>query len=820
MPIRSWARDVTSRQYLARIFALAAAYWLLALVGLNWAAVQGAGSPVWPAAGVALAGLLLGGARLWPAIFIGRLAAAITVESTQPLWADALIAAGNTIGALIPVLIIQRAAAMDFRLARMTDVLWVAFVGAGLGAAIAATVGTAALIASGSLLPEQLPRTLLGWWLGNLVGCLTVATLILSWWRTDPLGEGRTWVHFVVCMLSVAALSYLVFAAPGLPGVRTWHLYPALIWAAVAFYVRGASAAMVLASTFAIWGVGSSGSAFSEINGDPGYDLLLAQQFAAVSSLVTLILAAVAEERHGKEELQEARNRLDELNALLASEVLERTRERDRLWDLSQDVLLVANFEGGILSANPALTALTGWSEEEIRQVSYVELIHSDDVGPTLAALATLERGETILEFENRFRTRQGGYKWLSWRAVPEEDRIYATGRDVTAEKERQAELAATQEKLRQSQKMEAMGQLTGGVAHDFNNLLTPIIGFLDVLRSRVSKDERALRMIDAAMASAERAKTLVQRLLAFARRQPLQAQPINLGEVLSDMRELIASTCGPRIKLVVEVGSDLPPVHADRNQLEMAILNLTVNARDAMPDGGTLSFTAEVERPARDINLPDRDHVKVSIVDTGLGMDEETVRRAVEPFFSTKGIGKGTGLGLSMAHGLMAQLGGALVIRSRKDFGTSIQLWLPLSETLAPQAAPASLQTGGGAGLVLLVDDEELPRASTSELLSELGYTVELSDSAEQALKMLEEGLVPDIIVTDHAMPGMTGEELAVELRNRNGQIPVLIISGYADVDRLDPSLARLMKPFRKVELADALVRLRGEHDRSVSMT
>lgn len=792
--------------YLGSLVALAAAYWALSIIGLEWAMVRGAGSPVWPAAGVALAGLLLGGVRLWPAIFLGRVAAAISVGSPQPLWADALIAGGNTLAAVAAVLLIRRLARIDLRLVRMTDVLWLALVGAGAGGAIAAMIGIATLVSLGGLAADQAPRAFLGWWLGNLVGGLTVATLILSWWRTDPLGSARTRLHFAACMIAVAGLSYLVFVAPGLPWLRTWHLYPALIWAAVAFHVRGASAAMVVASAFAIWGVGSSGSAFAEIAAGERDGLLLAQQFAAVSSFVTLILAAVADERRGKEELEEAQSRLDELNRLLEGQVRERTRERDRLWDLSQDLLVVADFEGRILAANPATVALAGWPVTELRRIPFVELIHPDDIDRTFGALASLSEGQALLRFENRFRHKDGDYHWLSWRAVPEEGRIYAIGRDVSAEKARQAELAATQEQLRQSQKMEAMGQLTGGVAHDFNNLLTPIIGFLDVLQRRLDSDERALRMVDAALASADRAKTLVQRLLAFARRQPLQPKAVDPREVLTGMRDLIASTCGPRVKVRLDLPKELPPVRADRNQLEMAILNLAVNARDAMPDGGTLTLAASLATPLEGVALSGSEHVKMSITDTGVGMDEETARRAVEPFFSTKGIGKGTGLGLSMAHGLMAQLGGSLAIHSRKGVGTSIAIWLPLSD-LAPSAKRQELKRHSGkTGLVLLVDDEELARESTSELLRGLGYSVEEAESAEQALELLGDGLKPDLLLTDHLMPGMTGEELATELRNREMDLPILIVSGYADVEGLDPTLPRLVKPFRESDLVEAL--------------
>lgn len=377
---------------------------------------------------------------------------------------------------------------------------------------------------------------------------------------------------------------------------------------------------------------------------------------------------------------------------------------------------------------------------------------------------------------------------------------------------ERSEELERVHEQLRQSQKLEAMGQLTGGVAHDFNNLLSPIIGSLDLIQRRGMDGERTQRLIDGALTAAERAKVLVQRLLAFARRQPLQPAPVDIGALLRGMSELVASTSGPRIKLSIEVEDGLPPATADSNQLEMAILNLAVNARDAMPEGGRLTITAKVDHIEQDPDtklLPGR-YVSLAVADSGVGMDEETLKRSVEPFFSTKGVGRGTGLGLSMVHGLAAQLGGGLELRSKTGLGTVVQLWLPVSEAreeIIPRSNSAEVLTGSGTAL--LVDDEEMVRISTADMLGELGYVVVESESAEDAVHQIKQGLSPDIVVTDHLMPGMSGADLARWLRADRPTLPVLIISGYADVDDLAPDLPRLAKPFRQVGLAEAIAGL-----------
>jgi PAS domain S-box-containing protein len=392
----------------------------------------------------------------------------------------------------------------------------------------------------------------------------------------------------------------------------------------------------------------------------------------------------------------------------------------------------------------------------------------------------------------------------------------YLFGRDVTDRIREQERLAAAEEQLRQAQKMEAMGQLTGGVAHDFNNLLTPIVGALDLLQRRNLGGEREQRLISGAQQSAERAKTLVQRLLAFARRQPLQATAVDVAGIIAGMADLIESTTGPQIRVSVDVADGLPPAWADQNQLEMALLNLAVNARDAMPTGGTLRITSSAEQvgPGHRTRLNGGRYILLSVTDTGSGMDESTMARAVEPFFSTKGVGKGTGLGLSMVHGLASQLGGALTIQSRRGVGTNIELWLPINSKPiindAPQKEPV---TKSGTGTALLVDDEDLVRASTADMLTEMGYAVIEAPSAEEALRLIRNGASPDLLVTDHLMPGMNGTDLARIVRSERPGLQILLVSGYAEADGVAPDLSRLTKPFRSDELAKSLAEIRKQN-------
>ena len=511
--------------------------------------------------------------------------------------------------------------------------------------------------------------------------------------------------------------------------------------------------------------------------------------------------------------LKQAELALRNLNETLEERVAERTAGLDRVWRNSRDMLVIASADGVFRAVNPAWTRVLGYEPSEMIGHNFAEFLFLDDVAASLLAVDVTIAGEKFEGFENRYRHKDGTLRWISWQTYSEGGMIYGYARDVTTEKLHSAELDLAQDSLRQSQKLEAMGQLTGGVAHDFNNILTPIMGSLDLLQRRGLGDAREQRMIDGAMQSAERAKTLVKRLLAFARRQPLQTRAIDLGRLLGGMGHLVASTSGPRINVVIDVDADLPAVMVDPNQLELAVLNLSVNARDAMRDGGTLTISAKhqtVEFRHR-ANLAPGRYVLLSVADTGAGMDAATLDRATEPFFSTKGIGEGTGLGLSMVHGLTAQLGGALSLNSEPGRGTEDELWLPLSadnEILAQRLVePANTATP--AGTALLVDDEELIRLSTADMLADLGYAVVEAASAEEALALLDGGLAIDMLITDHLMPGMAGADLAAIIRQRWPDTPVLIVSGYADTDEMEFDLPRLTKPFRQEELAASIRQL-----------
>jgi signal transduction histidine kinase/CheY-like chemotaxis protein len=369
------------------------------------------------------------------------------------------------------------------------------------------------------------------------------------------------------------------------------------------------------------------------------------------------------------------------------------------------------------------------------------------------------------------------------------------------------------QEQLRQAQKMETIGQLTGGVAHDFNNLLMAVMGNLDLLRKRIPDDPRMHRLIDGAMQGAERGASLTQRLLAFARQQDLKAVPVDLGALIRGMIDLLERSLGPRVTLNLNIPDGLPSARIDANQLELAILNLAINARDAMQDGGAIDIKVSRHAINNDPALTPGDYLKVSVVDTGSGMSPETLKKAIEPFFSTKPLGKGTGLGLSMVHGLVVQLGGTLELSSVVGRGTTATLVLPVT-TKAPAAIDAGQATRHAArsAVILFVDDDPLIAMSTTEMLEDLGHRVIGANSGRHALDILRSEQPLDLMLTDHVMPGMTGIELAAASRLVRPSLPILLATGYAELpEGAQLDLPRLAKPYHQDQLRERLDQLLG---------
>jgi PAS domain S-box-containing protein len=515
--------------------------------------------------------------------------------------------------------------------------------------------------------------------------------------------------------------------------------------------------------------------------------------------------------RQSEERYRKLADQLAELNATLAQRVEEKTRERDRIWNVSQDLLLVSDRDGVWRTVNPAWTQTLGWSEAELLNRTSEWLEHPDDNGVTRTHIRELGARETTVKFENRFRHKDGSYRWLSWVAVSDRDSNYAVARDVTAEKAAAERLKATEEALLQSQKMEAVGQLTGGIAHDFNNLLTGIVGSLDLLQTRLNqgRTDNVARYIEAAMTSANRAAALTHRLLAFARRQPLVPKVVDVNQLVVSLEDLLRRTIGETIDLEIIALDGLWCTLCDPNQLESALLNLAINARDAMPDGGKLVIATSNVRidnvAANPSALAPGDYICIGVTDTGTGMSAEVAARAFDPFFTTKPIGQGTGLGLSMIYGFARQSNGHATIDSKLDQGTSIKLYLPRHHGQLPtEHAPgvnASRHAATGE-TVLVVEDEPVVRSVILEMLGEQGYrTIEAGDGPS-GLRLLRMNEQIDLLITDVGLPGMNGRQLADLARETRPDLKILFITGYAESVAiadgfLQPGMEMITKPF-----------------------
>lgn len=488
---------------------------------------------------------------------------------------------------------------------------------------------------------------------------------------------------------------------------------------------------------------------------------------------------------------------------------------------------------------NPQWQHYTGAPAEKHHGWEWLDVVHTNDRTGLESAWRSAVAGGGVFDADARLRRVDGSYRWFKLRAIPVRGpqggitRWFGTATDITdlvearetlrqsndqleaivAARTREREVVLRQ--LHESQKMESIGQLTGGLAHDFNNLLAVILSSLALLKRNIPDDPRTSKFIDGALQGAERGAALTKRLLAFARRQELKLEAVDILKLISELTDFLRQTVGPNISIVSDVAPDVHPVKIDANQFELALMNLAVNARDAMPNGGVITISALDEiagngRGPKD--LRPGDYVRVSVTDTGIGMNGVTLAKAMEPFFTTKGVGKGTGLGLSMVHGLTTQSGGAVHIASELGKGTTVSIWLPRArrEDVRRTANLTALSSAKATRKlrVLLVDDDTLVSVNTAYMLTDMGHVVSDASSGADALRILEalpQGF--DVVITDYAMPGMNGLELATKIRESYPKLPVIMASGYAEVPA-DAMLdfPRLSKPYTEQQLSVAL--------------
>lgn len=520
--------------------------------------------------------------------------------------------------------------------------------------------------------------------------------------------------------------------------------------------------------------------------------------------------ADVTERRAGEDALRASEANLRELNADLERRVAERAQARSQTWQLSPDLLGALNSNGYFETSNPAWLSVLGWTEAEVASMSIFELLHPEDREHTRAGFELTQVGQPAIGFANRYRCKDGSYRWISWVGIPEDGFVYCTGRDITVEKAAEAELSAAQDALRQSQKLEALGALTGGIAHDFNNHLTGIICALDLLRRRVAvgRHGEIPRLMGAASASAYSAARLTQRLLAFARRQSLDIKPNDINQLIESMEDLLRRTLGEGIELETSLAVELWAASTDGNQFESAVLNLAINARDAMPDGGRLTIETANKRIGTDRTSPRQDiepgdYVVVSISDTGTGMSPDVLAKAAEPFFTTKPVGEGTGLGLSLVHGFARQSLGHLRIDSEVGRGTTVKLFLPraVKDIVARDAALVKAVHGLGE-TILVVEDDATLRLIIVEVLEELGYRPLAAADARAAIPVLQSDQVIDLLISDVVLPHINGRKVAEIARASRPALKVLFVTGYAESavsrgDFLEPGMDILIKPF-----------------------
>ena len=504
-----------------------------------------------------------------------------------------------------------------------------------------------------------------------------------------------------------------------------------------------------------------------------------------------------------------------------AEATLKRSEEQFKLLvqSVTDYAIYMLDRHGHVSSWNTGAQRIKGYAPEEIIGEHFSRFYTDGDRanGEPERALETAERDGRFVK--EGWRVRKDGERfWASVVIDPIRDDGGAligfakVTRDLTEREQAQRELEKARETLFQAQKMDAIGQLTGGVAHDFNNLLTATISSLELLRKRIADDPPSLRLLDNAVEGARRGATLTQRMLAFARRQDLKLVRVEIPALVRGMTDLIERSLGPSIAIDTRFPLRLDAVIADVNQLEMALLNLVVNARDAMPDGGSITIAAQphVIEAGGAHGLTPGKYVALRVIDTGAGMDAETLSRAMEPFFTTKGVGKGTGLGLSMVHGLAEQSGGCLVLESEPGKGVTATLWLPVAgqslDGAVEIAAPAE-QTQIRPLTVLAVDDDDLVLLNTVALLEDLGHTVLEAHSGDEALAIFRREPMIDLVITDQAMPRMTGVQFAEAALAERADVPIILATGYGELPAgANPALRKLSKPFSLVDLARAV--------------
>jgi PAS domain S-box-containing protein len=839
----------------ARSIAVGVVYFGVAKAGLALASIHPSATPIWPAAGLALAAVLLWGRAVAPAIFVGALLAnALTAGS---LATSAAIALGNTLEAVITAVLLRRWAGGTAAFETALGVAKFALLCLGPGTFVSATIGVVSLSLGGYAAWGSFASIWMTWWLGDVAGALVVAPAVVLWARASPLapagGRAETALLYVAALgVGLVALSPVLEQTTHRGALAFLAILP-LLWAALRRGPRETAAIALILSAFAVWGTVLEGGPFARATLNDSFLLLLA--FMISACVPSLALSADLDARRsesarlhrGHAELEgSVRERTDallEANAALRTALAKHRRteselrqqrlhllEAQRLARLGSWVWDVAENR---VDWSDGLYEIFGLAPDEFGGTfeDFLGRVHPDDRARVRDTIERVFREGGEFRVEERILRPDGAVRHLlgTGRALAGEDgrtqRLLGICQDVTQTLEAQKALDETRQALHQAQKMEALGQLTGGIAHDFNNILTAIINSLELVRAAPGTGGAGAPRLDRALKAARNGAALVQQLLVFARKQPAQAEPADINAIVRATLTMLSRSASENIAVVAELAADLKWARVDPTQLQTAILNLAVNARDAMPAGGILTMSTANVPPESAPAGPHRagGWVSITVSDTGVGMTPEVRARAFEPFFTTKELGKGTGLGLSMVYSAMRQVGGDVSIASEPGKGTSVRLLLPAIDPPAAargDAAAPPLAAAPAPGTTLLyVEDEALVRLATVDLLESAGYTVLHAADAERGLALLERHSEVRVLVTDIGLPGMNGHALAAAARRARPGLKVVFLTGY-DRNRAglpagtgaqprDAATRYLDKPYLQDDLFRALAEL-----------
>jgi PAS domain S-box-containing protein len=833
--VRNLLRGALQVGYLQRLVVVFAAYFVAGKIGLSVPFTSGNVSPVWPPSGIALAAILTWGYRVWPGIAL----AAFLVNFLGPIpHAAALgIAFGNTSAALVAAFLLRRIEANFQPLRQLRDVLGLVFLAGIVSTTIAASVGVASLFLAGVQPWATYAPAWTVWWLGDAMGLLLVTPLILTFRQLARIRSKSRAIEGAVLLVGVALTCSFIFdnrfVTRNGDGVLAFSVFPFVVWAAIRFGISGSAFSSFLLAVISVWATAHGSGPF--VRHTPLQNATLLQVFLAVNAITGMTLAVVVMERERAECALKREQQLLEAQRYSEEAVRDSQQRLMGIINSTMDALITVDRDQRIVVFNKAAEQIFRCSASDAigqpidrfipERFREIHRQHVGNFGRTGVTSRSMYSPGIL------FGLRADGEEFPIEAAISQiesgGEKLYTViVRDITVRKQ-------TEEQLRQARKMEAVGQLAGGIAHEFNNVLGIIMGYSHLLDEQAAANETLNQCVGDIKAATEHAASLTRQLLAFSRRQVLQPKVLDINQSVAEMDQLLRRLIGADIELVTVSGPQLGAVRADSAQIQQIFINLVVNARDAMPQGGRVVIeTANVELDEgyaeRNLDVKPGSYVMLAVTDTGLGMDAETQAHIFEPFFTTKEQGKGTGLGLSMIHGIVKQSGGHIAVDSVVGKGTTFRIFLPqVNERVGQDDGGAELpeEPRGGSETILIAEDEAALRELMCQCLKRLGYTVLPAQNGAEALEICERHPGPiHLVLTDIVMPRMNGLQLKERVAARRSGVKFLFVSGYADAALEQSELftqhaAFLEKPFPPDELAHKVRQLLGKSHGSVKI-